>query len=107
MDLVDLGPDPLAELEAWIAVAESRGIELATAFALATADSDGAPSVRMVLARGLDERGLAFYTNRLSRKGRDLAANPRAAATFHWAPLGRQVRLAGQVREIDEDESTA
>ena len=107
MDLADLGPDALAELEAWIAAAKSRGIELATAFALATADADGAPSVRMLLARGIDERGIAFYTNRLSRKGRDLAANPRAAAAFHWAPLGRQVRLAGPVEEIGEDESGA
>ena len=58
MDLADLGPDPLAQLESWIAEAEARGIELATAFALATAGFDGAPSVRMVLARGVDERGL-------------------------------------------------
>ena len=107
MDLGDLGPEPLAELEAWVATAESSGVELATAFALATADADGAPSVRMVLARGIDERGIAFYTNRLSRKGRDLAANPRAAAAFHWASLGRQVRLAGPVEEIGEDESGA
>ena len=107
MDLADLGPEPLPELEAWVATAESSGVELATAFALATADADGAPSVRMVLARGIDERGIAFYTNRLSRKGRDLAANPRAAAAFHWASLGRQVRLAGPVEEIGEDESAA
>jgi pyridoxamine 5'-phosphate oxidase len=107
MNLDDLGPDPLAQLEAWIAEAESAGVELATAFALATAAADGAPSVRMVLARGLDERGVAFYTNRLSRKGRDLAANPRAAATFHWASLGRQVRLAGPVLEIGTEESAA
>ncbi len=107
MDLADLGPDPLAQLESWIAEAEARGIELATAFALATAGSDGAPSVRLVLARGLDERGLAFYTNRLSRKGRDIAANPRAAAAFHWASLGRQARLAGAVVEIAETESSA
>ena len=107
MDLADLGPDPLAQLESWIAEAGARGVELATAFALATAGSDGMPSVRMVLARGVDERGLTFYTNRLSRKGRDIAANPRAAATFHWASLGRQARLAGAVVEIAEAESTA
>ncbi len=107
MELDHLGPDPLAQLEAWIADAESGGVALATAFALATAAFDGMPSVRMVLARGIDERGVAFYTNRLSRKGRDLAANPRAAAAFHWSGLGRQARLAGAVEEIGADESAA
>ena len=107
MNLDDLGPDPLAQLEAWIAEAEAAGVELATGFALATASGDGAPSVRMVLARGVDERGVAFYTNRLSRKGREIAANPRAAGAFHWAPLGRQVRLAGAVLEISAEESAA
>lgn len=106
-NLDDLVPDPLSQLAAWLAEAESAGLELPTAFALATATTNGVPSVRLLLARGLDERGVAFYTNRLSRKGRDLAANPRAAAAFHWVALGRQARLAGTVHEIGAEESAA
>ena len=105
MDLDDLDPDPIAQLATWIGEARSAGIGLADAFALATSGADGAPSVRMLLARGLDHRGLAFYTNRASRKGRDLVVNPRAAAVFYWQPLERQARLAGLVQEIGQVES--
>lgn len=80
---------------------------LASAFALATADPGGTPSVRMLLLRGFDVDGLRFFTNRASRKGRELAANPRAAAVFHWAPLDRQVRLAGTVTSLSDEESAA
>ena len=68
---------------------------------------DGEPTVRMVLLRGLDHDGLRFYTNRGSRKGRDLATNPYASAVFHWAPLSRQIRVAGPVRAMDDPESAA
>lgn len=105
MDIDDLDPDPIVQLAAWIEAARVAGIGLPDTFALATAGADGAPSVRMLLVRGLDAGGLAFYTNRLSRKGRDLAANPRAAAVFHWQPLERQARLAGQVQAIGQEES--
>lgn len=107
MNLDDLGPDPIAQLAAWIDEARAVGVALPEAFALATADRDGTPSVRMLLARGLDARGLAFYTNRESRKGRDLAANPRGAAVFHWAPLDRQARLAGAVQAIPDVDAAA
>ncbi|HET7686611.1 MAG TPA: pyridoxamine 5'-phosphate oxidase [Candidatus Limnocylindria bacterium] len=107
MNLDELGSDPIAQLTTWLEQARSAGIGLPEAFALATAGEDGAPSVRMLLARGLDARGLAFYTNRQSRKGRDLATNPRAAAVFHWAPLDRQVRLAGTVQGIPDVEASA
>ncbi len=73
--------------------------------ALATAAPDGAPSARMVLLKRFDERGLVFYSHYGSRKGRDLAANPRAALLFHWAPLGRQVRVEGRVERLPEEES--
>jgi pyridoxamine 5'-phosphate oxidase len=99
--------DPLRQFATWLSDAEAAGLPLASAFALATADPAGAPSVRMLLLRGFDVDGLRFFTNRESRKGRDLAANPRAAAVFHWAPLDRQVRLAGTVTPLTDDESAA
>lgn len=107
MDLDDLDPDPLTQLRAWIDDARVAGIDLADAFALATSGGAGAPSVRMLLARGLDERGLTFYTNRDSRKAHDLSANPRAAAVFWWQALDRQARLAGPVQEVGQEESMA
>jgi pyridoxamine 5'-phosphate oxidase len=99
--------DPLRQFAAWLSEAEAAGVPLATAFALATAEPGGTPSVRMLLLRGFDVDGLRFYTNRASRKGRELAANPRAAAVFHWAPLDRQVRLAGTVTSLPDEASAA
>ncbi len=72
---------------------------------LATANSAGGPSARIVLLRGLDDRGLRFYTSYFSRKGRELAENPNAAALFHWPPLARQVRVEGIAEMLSEDES--
>ena len=77
------------------------------AMALATAAPDGAPSVRMVLLKGFDERGLVFYSHYTSRKGRELEANPQAALLFHWRPLGRQVRVEGSVERVPAEESDA
>jgi pyridoxamine 5'-phosphate oxidase len=74
---------------------------------LATATLDGQPSARVVLLREIDERGLTFFTNRDSRKGDELRANPRAAVAMHWWELGRQVRVEGVVEEVSEDESAA
>jgi pyridoxamine 5'-phosphate oxidase len=99
--------DPLRQFAAWLSDAEAAGLPLASAFALATAEPAGTPSVRMLLLRGFDGDGLRFFTNRESRKGRELAANPRAAAVFHWAPLDRQVRLAGTVTSLSDEESAA
>ncbi|MDP9273712.1 MAG: pyridoxal 5'-phosphate synthase, partial [Chloroflexota bacterium] len=104
-DPEELDPDPLRQLAAWLSAAESAGLPLHDAFALATAGADGEPSVRMVLLRGDPVDGLSFYTNRGSRKGRDLAANPRAAAVFHWPALGRQVRAAGRIEPQPDAES--
>ena len=75
--------------------------------ALATAAADGAPSVRMVLLKGFDERGLVFYSHHTSRKGRELDANPQAALLFHWSPLGRQVRAEGRAERVSPEESDA
>jgi pyridoxamine 5'-phosphate oxidase len=77
------------------------------AMAVATATADGAPSVRMVLLKAADERGLVFFTHYTSRKGRDLEANRRAALLFHWDPLGRQVRVEGSVERVSAEESDA
>lgn len=77
------------------------------AMSLATAGTDGRPSVRMVLLKGVDDRGFVFYTNRESRKGRELAANPHAALCLHWKSLGRQVRIEGRVQPVGDDEADA
>jgi pyridoxamine 5'-phosphate oxidase len=99
--------DPLRQLVAWIDEARVNGTPEPTAMALATVSADGWPSNRMVLARGIDERGVCFYTNHGSDKGRDLAALPRAAATFSWDPPQRQVRIVGEVERLTEAESDA
>jgi pyridoxamine 5'-phosphate oxidase len=77
------------------------------AVALATVSPTGAPSVRMVLLKGFGERGLVFYSHYMSRKGRELEANPRAALLFHWRPLGRQVRVEGRAERLPGEESDA
>lgn len=107
VDAKALADDPLAELAAWVAQAETAGHRLPNAFALATADMTGRPSVRLVLMRGIGADGLRFYTNRGSTKGRDLAANPRAAAVFWWEETNRQVRVSGPVAELDYEEAAA
>ena len=99
--------DPLAQVLAWYELARAEGVPEPEAAALATATPDGRPSVRMVLIRGIDARGVVFYTNRESRKGRELAANPRAAVTIHWHALQRQIRLEGDVEPVDDAESDA
>jgi pyridoxamine 5'-phosphate oxidase len=105
LEPASLDPDPIRQLDAWIADADAAGIALADAFALATADADGQPSVRFVLLRGLGADGLRWYTNRASRKGRDIAVNPWASAAFWWPALGRQARVAGPVRLLPDEES--
>ena len=92
--------DPIALFRAWMQEAEASEPNDPNAVALATATADGAPSVRMVLLKQLDERGFAFYTNAESRKGLELAENPRAAMCFHWKSLRRQVRVEGLVSEL-------
>ncbi|MDH4101811.1 MAG: pyridoxamine 5'-phosphate oxidase [Thermoleophilia bacterium] len=106
MDEHDLANDPIAQLQAWLAEAR-EAVSQAEAMTLATADSSGRPSARVVLLRGIDELGLTFFTNRTSRKGEELRENPRAAVVFHWWELGRQVRVEGAVEEVDAAESAA
>jgi pyridoxamine 5'-phosphate oxidase len=106
VDEHDLDADPLRQFERWFAEA-GDAVAVPEAVALATATPDGRPSARMVLLKGADERGFAFYTNVESRKGRELADNPRAALLFHWQPLGRQVRVEGAVERVAADEADA
>jgi len=106
VDERDLDPDPIAALRGWLRDAEGASPK-PDAMTLATASEDGRPSARVVLLRGLDERGLVFFTNKTSRKGEDLHANPRAALVFHWWDLGRQVRVEGVVEEVDPAGSEA
>ncbi|MFL6856289.1 MAG: pyridoxamine 5'-phosphate oxidase [Allosphingosinicella sp.] len=102
-----MADDPHALFEAWLAEARASEPNDATAMALATADAAGRPSVRMVLLKGHDARGFVFYTNLDSRKGAELAANPRAALLFHWKSLRRQVRIEGPVGPVADDEADA
>jgi pyridoxamine 5'-phosphate oxidase len=101
-----LAGDPLEQFRRWFAEA-GAAVEVPEAVALATAAADGAPSVRMVLLKGFDERGLVFFSHYRSRKGRELEANPQAALLFHWSPLGRQVRVEGRVERLSGEESDA
>jgi pyridoxamine 5'-phosphate oxidase len=98
----DLASDPLEQFRRWFVAADEDN-----RMALATAAPDGSPSVRMVLLKGADEDGFVFFTGYESRKGGELEANPRAALLFHWAPLGRQVRIEGPVERVSAEESDA
>ena len=107
IDPTTLDPDPIRQLDGWLAQAVAAGAPLPNAFALATADDEGMPSVRYVLLNGLDADGLRYFTYRGSRKGRDVAINPWAAAAFWWPILDRQVRVSGSIRLLSETESLA
>jgi len=101
------GRDPIELFKEWFDAAAESGLLLPEAAALATASSEGAPSVRMVLLKTLDSRGFVFYTNYESRKAAEMKANPRAALCFHWAVLERQVRIEGRVERVPTEESSA
>jgi pyridoxamine 5'-phosphate oxidase len=99
--------EPLTLFREWFEAARAAGDREPNAMALATADADGRPSVRMVLLKGADERGFSFFTNREGRKGRELAANPNAALVFWWPSLERQVRVEGGVEAVEDPEAEA
>lgn len=98
---------PLEQFRAWLAEALAAGVPEPNAMTLATVGADGRPSTRIVLVKGVDERGLVWYTNRESRKGRELAAHPWAALQFHWVELERVVRIEGAVETVSDAESDA
>lgn len=107
LDKADLDADPLRQFESWFAAAREAGLRAPEAMTLATATPDGAPSARMVLLKGVDERGFVFFTSYESRKGDELEANPRAALLLYWESLGRQVRVEGMVERVSAEESDA
>ena len=101
------GQDPIELFQAWLAEARDGEASEPEAMCLATADAAGNPSARMVLLKGVDRRGFAFYTNLDSRKGDELIARPRAALCFHWKSLRSQVRIEGPVEMVVPDEADA
>lgn len=100
-------PDPFAHFRDWYAQAEKSEPAYPEAFALATADRDGRPSVRIMLLKGYDERGFVFFTNLESRKGGEIADNPEVAMCFHWKTLEKQVRIEGPVQPVTAEEADA
>jgi pyridoxamine 5'-phosphate oxidase len=105
LDESHVSSDPMAEFHRWITEASEARVLEPNAMALATATRDGAPSVRMVLLKGYDERGFVFFTDYRSQKGVELEQNPQASLAFHWAELERQVRVSGPVSVVSRDES--
>jgi len=99
--------DPVAQFNTWLEDARDAGVPLPEAMTLATADASGRPSARMLLLKGADDQGFTFFTGYESRKGRELAENPRAAIVVYWNALGRQVRVEGPVRRLSAEESDA
>jgi len=103
----DVDPDPIRQFQRWLDQAIAAELPEPNAMTLATATRDGIPSARIVLLKGLDARGFAFYTNYESRKGQELADNPQAALVFLWTVLERQVRIEGQVEKVAAAETDA
>ena len=102
-----LDADPIRQFKKWFDAASRAGLKEPTAMTLATSTRGAKPSARMVLLKGVDDRGFVFFTNYLSRKGRELKENPRAALVFYWQPLGKQVRVTGRVSKVSAAESDA
>lgn len=107
LDVTDVDRDPVAEFGKWLDQALRAELPEPHAMTLATASADGVPSARIVLLRAFDASGFTFFTDYRSRKGRELADNPRAALAFYWPELERQVRIAGTVRKVTREESEA
>lgn len=103
----DLPADPVAGIAAWLDDASRAGVHEPNAMVLASADPDGVPSARLVLLKGIDDRGLVFYTNLESRKGRELVQRPACSLLFPWHPLERQVRVEGIAEVVDPAEADA
>jgi pyridoxamine 5'-phosphate oxidase len=105
LDEADVAREPLAQFKIWFDEAVSSKVPMVNAMTLATTSPTGVPSARMVLLKGLDERGLVFYTDYNSRKAQELAANPRAALLFYWTDLEREIRIEGRVERTSAAES--
>jgi pyridoxamine 5'-phosphate oxidase len=103
----DVAPDPIQQFQHWFDQAVTAQLPEPNAMTLATATAAGVPSARIVLLKGVDERGFVFYTNYESRKGRELSENPQAALVFLWQALERQVRIEGRVEQVSDEEADA
>lgn len=103
----DLAPHWLDQLRLWLAEAAQAGLPEPNAMIVATADETGRPSARTVLLKGLDERGLVFFTNYTSRKASEIAVNPAVSLAFPWHPIGRQVIVCGRAQRVDRSETEA
>jgi pyridoxamine 5'-phosphate oxidase len=99
--------DPIEQFQRWFDDARRAEVHEPNAMTLATVDAAGQPAARIVLLKGVDQRGLAFFTNRESRKADHIGANPKAALVFWWGPLERQVRFEGTIEEVDAAEADA
>ncbi|HKT97042.1 MAG TPA: pyridoxamine 5'-phosphate oxidase [Paraburkholderia sp.] len=107
LDASDVDPDPIRQFQTWFSQALDAKLPEPNAMTVATVDEAGRPAARILLIKGVDERGFVFFTNYDSRKGRELAANPHAALLFHWIELERQVRIEGRVEKTSDAESDA
>ncbi len=107
LDRVDVVPDPIEQFTRWFSNATEAAIAEPNAMTLATVGADGAPDARIVLLKGVDDRGFTFFTDYRSQKGRDLLVHPQAALVFFWQELERQVRIRGTVAKLDAAESAA
>ncbi|VWD59896.1 pyridoxamine 5'-phosphate oxidase [Burkholderia contaminans] len=105
LDEADVTHDPFAQFDRWFKEALAAKLPEPNTMTLATVGADGRPSARIVLIKGVDERGFVFFTNYESRKGRDLAAHPEAALLFYWIELERQVRIEGRIEKTSAEES--
>ncbi|CAD6510748.1 Pyridoxine/pyridoxamine 5'-phosphate oxidase [Paraburkholderia hiiakae] len=107
LDAADVDPDPIRQFQTWFAQALDAKLPEPNAMTVASVDAQGRPAARILLIKGVDERGFVFFTNYESRKGRELSANPHAALLFHWIELERQVRIEGKVELTSAEESDA
>ncbi|KVD99887.1 MULTISPECIES: pyridoxamine 5'-phosphate oxidase [Burkholderia] len=105
LDEADAAPDPFAQFDRWFKEALAAKLPEPNTMTLATVGADGRPSARIVLIKGVDERGFVFFTNYESRKGHDLAVHPHAALLFYWIELERQVRIEGRIEKTSAEES--
>ena len=107
LDEDQVATEPLAQFTAWLDEALARGLPEPNAMTLATVGEDGRPATRVVLIKGCDARGIVWFSNYASRKGRELAHQPFAALQFHWVELERVVRIEGRVEKVSDEESDA
>jgi pyridoxamine 5'-phosphate oxidase len=107
LDASDVDPDPIRQFQTWFSQALDAKLPEPNAMTVATVDEAGHPAARILLIKGVDERGFVFFTNYDSRKGRELTANPHAALLFHWIELERQVRIEGRIEKTSDAESDA